>query len=166
MFASPLVGIVSPEPSRFPGSGPITPDVESPEGKAGAGVVVGCAGAASGVLEDVGSEGLSTRLGCSGSAAIDDRRIADSATPGAGAEAVKRAAWRVDRSVDGGRTAMRVVSEIVGAGAGGASVAMTAACESPATGLLGWSTGPFGAAALGPDGAIATNSGGRSGAGD
>jgi hypothetical protein len=140
MFASPLLGNVSPEPSKFPGSGPMTPDVESPEGKAGAGVVVGCAGAASGVFEDVGCEGLSTRLGCSGSAAVDDRRIADSATPGAGAGAVKTGAWPVDRSVDGGRTAVKVVSEVVGARAGFASVAITAACESPAVGLLGWST--------------------------
>jgi hypothetical protein len=152
IFASPLLGIVSP-PSESPGSGPMSPAAASPGEKEGTGLVVVCGLAARGVFTDVGSRGEPTVLGSAGSTAMDDRRMADSAAAGD----VKKGAGSEDRLGDEGRAAVGIVSELVDAGTVGTAVVLsvvaTATCDATAatTGLL-FSTGFFGPAAAGSDG--------------
>jgi hypothetical protein len=133
MFASPLVGIVRPPPgSESAGSGPMIPAAASPVGEEGARVGA-CGFAANGVLTDVASKGLSTRLDCSGSATTDDRRMAEAIA--AGDEA--RRAGGEERLGDGGRAAVGISSELVGVGTVGTSEVITGACEETAAAATG-----------------------------
>jgi hypothetical protein len=149
IFASPLLGIVSPPPgSESAGSGPMTPAAASP-GDEGAGVG-DCGFAANGVFKEVASEGVSIWLGCFGSATADDGRTADASAPGD----VNKGAGAEDRLGDGGRAAVGIVSELVGVGSVETSGVTTATCEATAAtaGML-FSTGLFGPAAACSDGA-------------